>query len=41
MFPECSFDVIVQEKNEAAGYYIRSGIITILRNAVIADGTVI
>eukprot|EP00242_Pyramimonas_sp_CCMP2087_P011169 CAMPEP_0198210064 /NCGR_PEP_ID=MMETSP1445-20131203/18967_1 /TAXON_ID=36898 /ORGANISM="Pyramimonas sp., Strain CCMP2087" /LENGTH=497 /DNA_ID=CAMNT_0043884023 /DNA_START=55 /DNA_END=1548 /DNA_ORIENTATION=+ len=32
---------IQEEKNEAAGYYIRSGIITILRNAVIGDGTVI
>lgn len=29
------------DKNEEAGYYIRSGIVTILRNAEIKDGTVI
>mmetsp|Transcript_28085 Transcript_28085/g.61481 ORF Transcript_28085/g.61481 Transcript_28085/m.61481 type:complete len:502 (-) Transcript_28085:138-1643(-) len=32
---------IQEEKNEDAGYYIRSGIVTILRNAVIPDGTTI
>jgi len=32
---------VQEEKNEEAGYYIRSGIITILRNATIPDGTVI
>mmetsp|Transcript_3009 Transcript_3009/g.5703 ORF Transcript_3009/g.5703 Transcript_3009/m.5703 type:complete len:514 (+) Transcript_3009:77-1618(+) len=32
---------VQEEKNEEAGYYIRSGIVTILRNATIADGTTI
>mmetsp|Transcript_3975 Transcript_3975/g.5285 ORF Transcript_3975/g.5285 Transcript_3975/m.5285 type:complete len:521 (-) Transcript_3975:165-1727(-) len=32
---------IEEEKNEAEGYYIRSGIVTILRNATIPNGTVI
>ncbi len=32
----------IEESNqEAKGYYIRSGIVTILRNAEIKDGTVI
>lgn len=29
------------DRNEDEGYYIRSGIVTILRNAEIKDGTVI
>ena len=38
----CATQEGIEEANkEAEGFYIRSGIVTVLRNAEVADGTVL
>ena len=37
----CAQDGIEEANREDEGFYIRSGIVTVLRNAEVADGTVL